>query len=74
MEGTKYIAQRMVNAENNFIETVQAITGCTREEGEKALNTMRQLRVIKLDAGIGRYTAKHGAFMEPNALRRAIAY
>ncbi|KWK69107.1 hypothetical protein WT82_15040 [Burkholderia stagnalis] len=74
MEGTKQIAQRIVNAEENFIETVQAITGCSREEGEKALNTMRKLRVIKLDVAGGRYMAKHGAFMEADALRNAIAY
>ncbi|WP_423383499.1 hypothetical protein [Burkholderia sp. LMG 32019] len=74
MEGTKQIAQRIVNAEENFIETVQAITGCSREEGEKAFNTMRTLRVIKLDLAGGRYMAKHGAFMEADALRNAIAY
>ncbi|HDR9764237.1 TPA: hypothetical protein QDC44_008526 [Burkholderia cepacia ATCC 25416] len=74
MEGFKEIAQRIVNAEENFIETVQAITGCSRDEGAKALNTMRKLRVIKLDVGIGRYTVKHGALMEAEALRNAIAY
>ncbi|HHV7525906.1 TPA: hypothetical protein ACUNF5_007524 [Burkholderia orbicola] len=63
-----------MNAENDFVETVQAITGCSRDEGEKALITMRKLRVIKLDVGIGRYTAKHGVFMEIDALRAAIAY
>ncbi|MDF0506899.1 hypothetical protein POK33_39800 [Burkholderia cenocepacia] len=74
MEGFKEIAQRIVNAEENFIETVQAITGCSRDEGAKALNTMRKLRVIKLDVGIGRYTVKHGALMGAEALRNAIAY
>ncbi|WP_049096450.1 hypothetical protein [Burkholderia cepacia] len=74
MEGFKAIAQRIVNAEENFIETVQEITGCSREEGAKALSTMRKLRVIKLDVGIGRYTVTHGALMEAEALRNAIAY
>lgn len=74
MEGTREIAQRIVNAEENFIETVQTITGCTREEGIKALATMRQFKIIKLDANIGRYRAVHGAYMEADALRTAIAY
>lgn len=74
MEGTKQIAQRLVNAEEDFADTVREITGCTRDEAFKALATMCKLKVVKLDAGIGRYTAKHGAFMEADALRNAIAY
>lgn len=74
MNGTKAIAQRIVNAEENFIGTVQALTGFTRDESIKALNTMRKLKVVKLDVGIRRYLPKHGAFMEPDALRNAIAY
>lgn len=74
MEGTKQIAQRLVKAEEDFADTVQEITGCTREEAFKALATMCELKVVKLDAGIDRYTAKHGAFMEADALRNAIAY
>lgn len=73
MEGTKQIAQRIVNAEENFADTVQEITGCTREDAFKALATMRKLKVIKLDAVIGRYIPKHGAFMAAEALRNAIA-
>jgi hypothetical protein len=74
MNGTKEIAQRLVNAELDFVATVQEITGCTREEGFKALVTMKRLKVVKLDAGIGRYQVKHGAYMEAQALRNAIAY
>lgn len=74
MEGTRQIAQRIVNAEESFVATVQELTGCTRTDGFKALATMRKLKVIKLDAVQGRYTAKHGAFMESDALRNAIAY
>lgn len=74
MEGIKQIAQRIVNAEENFADTVQELAGCTRDEAFKALATMRKLKVVKLDAGIGRYTVKHGAFMEADALRNAIAY
>lgn len=74
MQGTKQIAQRIVKAENEFAATVQEITGCSRDEAFKALATMRKLKVVKLDAVIGRYTAKHGAFMEADPLRNAIKY
>lgn len=74
MEGTKHIAQRIVNAEENFITTVQEIAGCSRSDAVKAMTTMRKLRVIKLDVAGGRYIAKHGAFMEAGALRNAIAF
>lgn len=71
--GTRAIAQRIVNAEENFIATVREITGCSESEGAKALSTMRNLKVIKLDAAIGRYLPKHGAYMEVDALRSAIS-
>ncbi|CAN7780364.1 hypothetical protein LJR296_007959 [Cupriavidus necator] len=74
MEGTKQIAQRMVNAEDNFADTVQEITGCTRDEAFKALATMCKLKVVKLDVAVARYIPKHGAFMAADALRNAIAY
>lgn len=74
MDGTRQIAQRMVIAEETFVQTVQELTGCTREEAAKALTTMRKLRVVKLDSAMGRYRATHGAYMEPEALRRAIMY
>jgi len=74
LPGAKPAAQRIANAEENFVETVQEITGCTREEAFRALNSMRKLKVVKLDVAIGRYIAKHGAYMDASALRQAIAY
>ena len=72
--GTKAIGQRLANAELNFRDTVCELTGCTEAEAIKAFNVMRKLKVIKLDSGMGRYNAIHGAFMEPDALRNAINY
>ncbi|AVA38317.1 MULTISPECIES: hypothetical protein [Cupriavidus] len=74
MEGTKQVAQRIVNAEENFADTVQEITGCTRDEAFKALVTMRKLRVVKLDPIGGRYNVTHGIYLERDVLRNAIAY
>ena len=68
------MAQRIVNAESNFVATVREITGCTPEQARQALRTMRALKVVKLDTGIGRYRATHGAYMERDALRRAMTH
>ena len=63
-----------LTAADHFVGVVQEITGCSRDQGFMALNTMLKLKVIKLDVGGGRYRVKHGAFMEASALRAAINY
>lgn len=68
------IAQRMVNAQQDFIEIVRERISCTEAEAMKAFETLTKLRLIKLDAVGGRYTVKHGAYLEPDALRNAIHY
>ncbi|WP_434716319.1 hypothetical protein [Paraburkholderia sp. A3RO-2L] len=74
MIGNFHTAQRIVNAELGFIKIVMQITGCTEEEGAKALATLRKAKVVKLDAVNGRYTVVHGAYLEPEVLRNAINY
>lgn len=74
LPGTKAIGQRLANAELNFRETVREITGCTEAEAIKAFNVMRELKVIKLDSGMGRYRAVHGMYMEADVLRNAINF
>jgi hypothetical protein len=74
MEGNKNTAHRIVTAENNFVESLVRIAGCTEEEARKAMRTMLNLKVAKLDAVIGKINVKHGAFLEPDAIRNAIAY
>lgn len=67
------IAQRMVNAENGFIECVCNAIACEAPEARKVLAIYRRLRIVKLDAGIGRYTVAHGIYWEPDSLRNALA-
>lgn len=71
--GTRAMAQRIINAESNFVETLMR-QGFTREEGEKAMRVMLRLKVAKLDAVLGRISVKHGAFLEPDAIRNAVNY
>jgi len=73
LPGTRDVAQRLVNAERDFIGTVQKITGCTPEEGRKAFNTLHKLKLLTLELGVGRYTVKHGSLLDAAVLRRAMA-
>lgn len=68
---TRDIAQRITNAENNFVETVMSF-GFTREQGQHILTAYRLLKVVKLDTNIGRYTVKHGAFWDSETLQKAL--
>lgn len=75
MDGTRQIAQRMVIAEETFVQTVQELTGCTREEAAKALTTMRKLKVLTSSppSALGcRLTAERTGI--PTALRDARLY
>ena len=68
---TKDIAQRIMNAENSFIETVVSF-GFTKEQGQHILTAYRLLKVVKLEVNIGRYTVKHGAFWDVEVLQKAL--
>jgi hypothetical protein len=70
-DGTRAVAQRIVNAEENFIENVMQIAGLSRGEAEKAMTALKKAKAIKIDPVMGRMVIKHGAFMEPDVLKRA---
>lgn len=74
MQGTKHVAQRIVNGENKFVETVCEITGCTQAEALKALSVMRRLKVVSIDPVLGSFKVAHGIYMEADVLRNAIAF
>lgn len=67
------IAQRMVNAENNFLANVQAISGCTHAEAVKVLAVYRKVKVLKHDYVSGVISVKHGGFWNVSTIRNAIA-
>lgn len=73
IKGTRAIAQRIVNAENDFVQLIME-KGFTREEANKAMRTMLKLKVAKLDPVGGRISMKHGAFWESDVLRNAVNY
>lgn len=74
IKGTYEVAQRIVNAENNFIEVVMELSGWKKDEAEKVLAVYRKLKMVKLDLGIGRIKVKHGAYLDVDVIQNAIAY
>ena len=72
MEGTKQIAQRIVNAENNFIDTLMTLGDVSRADATKAMRAMLRLKVAKLDAVSGRINVKHGAYLDREVIQRAV--
>ena len=72
--GLRAMAQRQVNAEEHFISLIQEITGRSREDATKAFATLRKLKALQLDAVGGRYSVKHGAYLDRDVLIRAISW
>lgn len=66
------IAQRIVNAENSFIENIQNIAGCTHAEAVKVLAVYRKAKVLKNDFVGGSINVKHGAYLDVSTIRKAI--
>lgn len=71
VKGAQAVAQRIVNAEESFIQFAMNTAGLTREQAVAALERYRADKVIKIDPVGGQYTLKHGAFAEAEVLRKA---
>lgn len=69
--GTRAVAQRIVNAEMKFVEFAKKQAGLTDEQAAAAYNRLTKEKALKIDAVNGTFHAKHGAFLEPDVLRRA---
>lgn len=61
-------------AKKNFVEVLMNLGGITEAEAEKAMATMLQFEVAKIDAINGVVRVKHGAFLEKYAIENAAAY
>jgi hypothetical protein len=66
------MSMRMLNGQNNFVETIQQIVGCTHDEAIKVFKVYRNCKVLKYSAGIGRYSVIHGGFLEKDTIQCAI--
>lgn len=68
----KDIAQRIVNAETSFIACMEDEYGLTEDEALRVFNLYMKERIIKIDAVMGSWTVKHGAFLDKETIRKAL--
>ena len=71
--GLRAVAQRIVDAENNFIGILMKFGDISRRDAERVLAHYRKKRLVKLDSVGGRITVKHGALLDREAIRSALA-
>lgn len=68
-QGLKNVAQRMVNAELAFLETLKTMGNITEDQARNVFAKYRKARVVKLDAVQGTYTVKHGALLDKEVIQ-----
>jgi len=68
----KDIAQRIVNAETSFIACMEDGYGLTEDEALRVFNLYMKERIIKVDAVMGSWTVKHGAFLDKETIQKAV--
>ena len=73
-KGNSNTAQRMINAESKFAESLMERAGISKEDAYKAIAGFRKAKVLKMDAVGGHMTVKHGAYLEPDVIKRAIDF
>lgn len=61
-------------ARSAFLARLQEITRCTQAEAEKVFQVYQNSRLVALDTSAWRYEVAHGAFLEPDVIRRAIEH
>lgn len=67
------IATRIVNAENDFAETLMSFGKVDEATARKITAFYLKKKLAKLDVGIGRISVKHGAYLDARAIANAAA-
>lgn len=65
------MATRADNAVTKWRDML-ADDGFSSSEADAILSLYMELKLVKLDWGVGRYNVKHGAFLSIDALRNAL--
>lgn len=68
----KELAQRQINAQNEFINSIAEQFNFSARESEKIFNVYLKLKVIKYSNGSGRYLLSHGAFWDKSPMINAL--
>ena len=66
------IAQRQVDGDQNFVDVLMQLGGISKEEAQRVFETYKANGFVKRDAGSGRWSVKHGAHLDRDAIRRAL--
>ncbi len=72
LPGIERVAQRIENAYVAMQDSMMNIAGISRSDASKAIETLKQVKAIKVNIRSGKFDVKHGAFMEPDVIRRAV--
>lgn len=68
------IAARMHRADTDFLAILADAAKLNADEAGRVFRLYRKNRIVRLDAGIGRWTVSHGAFLDGDVIRRALAH
>ena len=71
--GTRAMAQRWHNAERRGEETLREIAGLTESESATVWRVYLHIGAARADPVMGQPEWKHGAFLAPDMIRRALA-
>ena len=66
------MVKRLDTARTEFIESIQEQFGYEENEAEHIFDVYLKGKVIKLQAGIGRYALIHGAYWDKDVLETAL--
>lgn len=66
------IAQRMVNAKLALIDTLAACGDLSKAEATKVADAYIAGKLVKADFVIGRYSVKHGALLDRDAINTVL--
>jgi len=66
-------ARRAASAHANFVEVLAELGDIDEAAAHKVKNLYLRHRLAKLDIGIGRISVKHGALLDRDVIRRAVA-
>jgi len=71
-QGFRNMAARLDNAEDNFIKTLQSRVSISKADAKQVLGYYVKHRLVKRDLVNCTYTVKHGSFLEPDVILRAV--
>lgn len=70
-EGARFLAARGERAYTEFLAVLMEQGGLTEAEAKVAFFSLHKARALAYDSGLGRFSVKHGAYLDRAVLIRA---